>query len=104
DQLQGGLTLGTIANTYNGTASTGNPALKPVKSKNLDLSWEWYYDKESLMSLVLFRKGLDNYAGQTVVPQPLYNLHTPVGGAYYNAALSHGCTVADTSCIRNYIF
>ncbi|GJI88335.1 TonB-dependent receptor [Rugamonas sp. R1(2021)] len=104
DQLQGGLTLGTIANTYNGTASTGNPALKPVKSKNLDLSWEWYYDKESLMSLGLFRKGLDNYAGQTVVPQPLYNLHTPVGGAYYNAALSHGCTVADTSCIRNYIF
>lgn len=104
DQLQGGLTVGTIASTYNGTAATGNPALKPVKSKNLDLSYEWYYDKESLVSLGLFRKGLDNYAGQTVVPQSLYNLHTPVGGAYYNAALAHGCTVADTSCIRNYIF
>jgi TonB-dependent receptor len=103
DQLQGGLTVGTIANTYNGTASVGNPALKPVKSKNLDLSFEWYYDKESLLSLGLFRKGMDNYAGQTVVPQPLYGLHTPVGGAYYNAALSK-CTVADTSCIRNYIF
>jgi TonB-dependent receptor len=104
DQLQGGLNLGTTVSTYNGTASTGNPALKPVKSKNLDLSLEWYYDKESLVSLGLFHKDLDNYAGQTVVPQPLYNLHTPIGGAYYNAALSHGCTVADTSCIRNYIF
>ena len=104
DQLQGGLTVGTIANTYNGTAAVGNPALKPVKSRNLDLSLEWYYDKESLVSLGLFRKGLDNYAGQTVVAQPLYGLHTPVGGAYYNAALAHGCTVADTSCIRNYIF
>ena len=104
DQLQGGLTVGTIASTYNGTASTGNPALKPVKSKNLDLSLEWYYDKESLMSLGLFRKGLDNYAGQTVISQPLYNLHTPVGGAYYKAALAKGCAVADTSCIRNFIF
>jgi TonB-dependent receptor len=104
DQLQGGLTLGTIANTYNGTAATGNPALKPVKSKNLDLSLEWYYDHESLASLGLFHKDLDNYAGQTVVSQPLYNLHTPVGGAYYKAALAGGCTVADTSCIRNFIF
>ena len=103
DQLQGGLTVGTIANTYNGTASTGNPALKPVKSKNLDLSYEWYYDKESLVSLGFFRKVLDNYAGQTVVSQPLYNLHTPIGGAYYNSAVAQGCTVADTNCIRNYI-
>ena len=33
-----------------------------------------------------------------------FNLHTPVGGAYWNAALGSGCTVADTVCIRNYIF
>jgi len=104
DQLQGGLTLGTIANTYNGTASVGNPALKPVKSKNLDLSWEWYYDKESVLSAAYFHKNLDNYAGQTVVSMPQYGLHTPIGGAYYNAAVANGCTVADTTCIRNYIF
>ena len=104
DQLQGGLTLGTIANVFTGgSASVGNPALKPVKSKNLDLSWEWYYDKQSVLSLALFRKQMDNYAGQTLVSQSLYNLHTPVGGAYYKEALSHGCTAADTNCIRNYI-
>ena len=104
DQLQGGLSLGTIASTYNGTASVGNPALKPVKSKNLDLSYEWYYDKQSVFSLALFRKEMDNYAGTIVTPGSLYDLHTPVGGAYYKAALATGgCTVADTNCIRNYI-
>jgi len=33
-----------------------------------------------------------------------FNLHTPVGGAYWNAALGSGCTVSDVVCIRNYIF
>ena len=103
DQMQGSLSLGGTANTYNGTASVGNPALKPVKSKNLDLSAEWYYDKQSVLSVGYFRKQLDNYAGQAVISQSLYGLHTPVGGAYYNAALAHGCGVADTNCIRNYI-
>jgi TonB-dependent receptor len=105
DQLQGGLSLGTTVNYFTGgTASVGNPALKPVKSKNLDLSWEWYYDKQNLLSLAAFHKEMDNYAGQTIVSQPLYNLHTPVGGAYYKAALgTGGCSAADTNCIRNYI-
>jgi TonB-dependent receptor len=104
DQMQGGLTLGTIANVFTGgTASVGNPALKPVKSKNLDLSWEWYYDQQSVLSLALFHKKMDNYAGQTVTSQSLYNLHTPIGGAYYNAAIASGCTAADTNCLRNYI-
>lgn len=104
DQLQGGLTLGTIGNVFTGgTASVGNPALKPVKSKNLDLSWEWYYDQQSVLSVAGFHKKMDNYAGQTVVSQTHYDLHTPVGGAYYNAALASGCSVADTNCLRNYI-
>ncbi|SDH63866.1 TonB-dependent receptor [Duganella sp. OV458] len=104
DQLQGGLTVDTIANVFTGgTASVGNPALKPVKSRNLDISWEWYYDQQSVLSVAAFHKKMDNYAGQTVVSQNLYNLHTPVGGAYYNAALASGCTVADTNCLRNYI-
>jgi TonB-dependent receptor len=104
DQMQGGLTLGTIANVFTGgTASVGNPALKPVKSKNLDVSWEWYYDQQSVLSLAAFHKKMDNYAGQTVTSQSLYDLHTPIGGAYYKAAIASGCTAADTNCLRNYI-
>ena len=33
-----------------------------------------------------------------------FNLNTPVGGTYWNAALANGCAVADTTCLRNYIF
>ena len=33
-----------------------------------------------------------------------FNLHTPVGGAYWNAALADGCAAGDMVCIRNYIF
>jgi len=104
DQMQGGLTLGTIGNVFTGgTASVGNPALKPVKSKNLDLSWEWYYDQQSVLSIAGFHKKMDNYAGQTATSTSLYNLHTPVGGAYYTAARNAGCSAADTNCLRNYI-
>ncbi|HEY0589507.1 MAG TPA: TonB-dependent receptor, partial [Pseudoduganella sp.] len=41
DQIQGGTTLDRLARDFGGTGSQGNPQLKPVKSKNLDLSWEW---------------------------------------------------------------
>ena len=81
DQIQGGQTLDQLVRVNGGTGSQGNPALKPVKSKNLDLSAEWYYSKQSYASLGLFYKDLKDYAGQSVVTAQPFNLHTPVGGA-----------------------
>jgi TonB-dependent receptor len=104
DQITGGQILNTLARVEGGTGSQGNPALKPVKSKNLDLSFEWYYAKQSFASVNAFYKDLDNYAGQSQVVEQPFGLHTPVGGAYWNEALSNGCATADTTCIRNYIF
>ena len=104
DQIQGGQNIDPTANVNGGTGSRGNPALKPVKSKNLDLSAEWYYDKQSVVSLGLFHKKLSNYAGQTVLNEASPNVTTPVGGKYWNAALAAGCTPTDTTCLRNYIF
>jgi TonB-dependent receptor len=104
DQIQGGTTLNSLARANGGTGAAGNPALKPVKSKNLDLSYEWYYGKQNFFSLGYFRKNLENYAGQSMVNATPFNLHTPVGGKYWNAALANGCATADTTCIRNYIF
>jgi TonB-dependent receptor len=50
--------------TDNGTGivniSTGNPALKPRESTNLDASLEWYFSKDALLSVGLFRKELKN--------------------------------------------
>lgn len=104
DQIQGGQTLSGLVRVNGGTGSQGNPALKPVKSKNLDLSFEWYYGKQSFFSAGYFRKNLENYAGQSKITATPFNLHTPVGGAFWNEALAKGCANGDTTCIRNYIF
>ena len=104
DQIQGGTTLNSLVRTDGGTGSAGNPALKPVKSKNIDLSYEWYYGQQNFFSIGYFKKNLENYAGQSQVNATPFNLHTPVGGALWNEALANGCAGADTTCIRNYIF
>jgi len=103
DQIEGGTSFNQTATVRGVTANRGNPALEPVKSKNLDLSAEWYYTKQSMVSLGLFHKNLDNYAGQVVVNEPSTTATTPVGGAYWNAALAAGCVATNTTCMRNYI-
>ncbi len=104
DQIAGGQTLLELGRVIGGDGSQGNPSLKPVHSKNTDLSYEWYYGKQSFFSIGHFRKNLKNYAGTSqFVAQP-FDVHTPVGGAYWNEALANGCATSDTTCIRNYIF
>ncbi|HEX9173994.1 MAG TPA: TonB-dependent receptor [Telluria sp.] len=104
DQIQGGQVLDQLARINGGTGSQGNPALKPVKSKNIDLSYEWYYAPQNFFSIGYFRKDLENYAGQSKVSATPFNLRTPVGGALWKLALANGCGGGDTTCIRNYIF
>jgi len=104
DQLTGGQVLDTQGRVDGGTGRQGNPGLLPVKSKNVDLAWEWYYNKSSFVSIGHFRKSLENYAGQSQETAQPFALRTPVGGAYWNAAISNGCASSDTTCIRNYIF
>lgn len=103
DQIAGGSTYGTTASVTGTTVSRGNPALEPVKSKNLDLSAEWYYNKQSMLSLGLFHKDLTDYTGSTVVAEGSPDATTPVGGKYWNAALAAGCSASNRVCIRNYI-
>ncbi|MCS0589944.1 TonB-dependent receptor [Massilia norwichensis] len=103
DQIAGGSTYGTTASVTGDTVSRGNPALEPVKSKNLDLSAEWYYNKQSMLSLGLFNKNLTDYTGSAVVNENSPNALTPVGGKYWNAALASGCSASNRICIRNYI-
>ena len=104
DQIEGGQSIGATGSVNGITGARGNPALKPVKAKNLDLSAEWYYAKQSVASVGLFYKDLTNYAGQGVAKETISTLRTPVGGDYWNQALSAGgCSAADRQCIREYI-
>jgi len=104
DQIQGGQVLDTLARVNGGTGSQGNPALKPVKSENADVAYEWYYAKQSFFSVGYFHKNLSNYAGQSTIGATPFDLHTPVNGPLWKEAVANGCTDGDATCIRNYIF
>jgi TonB-dependent receptor len=105
DQIQGGYSWGGGNAGVEGLRGTsGNTALRPVKSNNLDLSAEWYYSKQSMVSLGLFHKNLSGFAGSSVLNIPSPTATTMRGGAYFNAATSTGgCAISDSVCIRSYI-
>ncbi|HEY5850478.1 MAG TPA: TonB-dependent receptor, partial [Lysobacter sp.] len=108
--IQGGRTLDQIVRVDGGTGTQGDPTLKPLVSDNFDLSLEWYFAESSYVSVGYFRKDIENYIGTSQIVdvggsdgETPFNLHTPVGGGYWNAALANGCAQADVVCIRNYI-
>ncbi len=98
--------LGSPARFDGGTGSSGDPGLKPLVSKNYDLSYEWYYAEGSYLSVGYFYKKIDNFiASQTIRDVPNAGLTTPAGGAYWNEAIdTGGCAASNRVCIRNYIF
>ncbi len=102
--IQGGQRLANIVRVDGGDGSQGDPSLEPLHSKNFDLSFEWYYGESSYVSAGYFRKNISNFISNTVVEGTPFDLHTPVGGAYWNNALASGCAATDVVCIRNYIF
>jgi len=48
-----------VTNIGYGTASGGNPDLKPTESKNYDFSLEWYFARSSSLYGTLFRRDID---------------------------------------------
>jgi TonB-dependent receptor len=102
--LLGGVTVTSPANFGGGNGSTGNPNLKPLLSKNFDLSLEYYYAKSSYVAGGLFYKKISNFVTSTTVKTAVGNIHTPIGGRYYNAAVASGCSKTDPVCLRKFIF
>ena len=45
----------------NRSFSSGNPLIDPTKSKNLDLSFEWYPSRSSIYAVGLFYKNIDTF-------------------------------------------
>lgn len=102
--LQGGLTLDSLFRIGGGTGSRGNPGLIPYKSKNIDLSAEWYYGRESYVSVGYFHKDVSNFISSTRVDTAAFNLTNPANGPRYDAAIAALGANASTTDIRNYIF
>ena len=97
--MQGGLTVNSPARPNGGsTGASGNPGLLPYKSKNIDLSAEWYYGPSSYISVGYFHKNVSNFIGTTTTQVPEFGLTNPAQGAAYQeavAALGSGATYAE---------
>ena len=104
DDIQGGQTLDALVRQVAGTGSTGNPSLKPLESKNYDLSFEWYYGEGSYASVGYFRKDVENYVAIASRSSTPFDLPHPGNGPWYdecNAATGGG---NDQPAIRECIF
>ncbi|WP_373287715.1 TonB-dependent receptor [Caulobacter rhizosphaerae] len=70
------------------TLTRGNPDLDPMLANNLDLSFEWYPDKETLLSAGFFQKDIKSYIQQTAEVMTWSETGLP------NSLLSNGNTSA----------
>ncbi len=102
--MQGGQTLDQLFRIANGTGSQGNPNLLPYKSNNIDLSAEWYYDKDSYVSLGFFHKSVSNFIASGRVSINAFGLKNPGSGPRYRAAIAALGANAAAVDIRQYIF
>jgi TonB-dependent receptor len=55
------LSPGGSITTSTQTISVGNPYLNPIRANTLDLSFEWYPDKDSLYTISFFEKDIKTY-------------------------------------------
>ena len=101
--MQGGRTIDTLFRVGGGTGAQGNPGLIPYKSKNIDLSAEWYYDRDSYISVGYFHKDVSNFISSTRIDSSAFGLTTPIGGPRWNAALAALGANATVGQIRQYI-
>ncbi|NIJ37159.1 TonB-dependent receptor [Sphingopyxis panaciterrae] len=101
--MQGGRTIDTLFRVGGGTGSLGNPGLIPYKSKNIDLSAEWYYGRDSYLSVGYFHKDVSNFISSTRIDYNSPGITTPVNGPRWQAALAALGADATLGEIRQYI-
>jgi TonB-dependent receptor len=70
------------------TANGGNALLQPYTSDNLDLGAEWYYARNSYVSVGLFLKEVTNFIVQSTSTQNLNGVMDPVTGKLANFAVT----------------
>ena len=102
--MQGGRTIDVLFRVGGGTGAQGNPGLIPYKSKNIDLSAEWYYAPDSYVSVGYFHKDVKNFISSTRIDSNAFGLTTPVGGPRWNAAIAAIGADATIAQIRQHIF
>jgi TonB-dependent receptor len=57
----GSLTPGGSADGFNYKVTSGNPFLEPYRARNYDLSLEWYFAPQAVLSVALFKKDVSTF-------------------------------------------
>jgi iron complex outermembrane recepter protein len=57
----GSLTPGGSADGFNYRVTSGNPFLEPYRATNYDLSFEWYFARQAVLSVALFKKDVHTF-------------------------------------------
>lgn len=79
----------------NFTASIGNVNLEPFRAKTYDLSIEWYFAEESLLSFAAFYKDIDTYI--QIIRQDLpYSALTALNPSAFDPAFCTGVCTSST--------
>ncbi len=102
--IQGGTTLNSLVRRSFGNAASGDPGLKPLESKNIDFSAEWYYAEGSYISAGYFHKKVDNYVGITTVNGTPFDIPHPGNGLWYDECNAATGNASDQNAIRECIF
>jgi len=76
-QLNPGLSLSAQTGTLLGSGSEGNPNLAPVKSDNVDLSLEYYFGPQNVLTGAVFYRDISGYI-------QIDNFPEAIGGITYN--------------------
>lgn len=74
------LSMGNIQRVGSLVATSGNPALTPYDSVNIDLSAAWYYGPNSYLSINAFNKEVSNFVVQGSTRQGLNGVLDPSTG------------------------
>jgi TonB-dependent receptor len=62
----GNLTPGGTLDNFNRKYTAGNPGLNPFRATAKDVSVEWYFAEESLLSLAVFQKDIESFPQKSI--------------------------------------
>ena len=83
------------------SVTAGNPNLDPFLAKAYDLSFEYYFNKDSLISLALFRKDIDTFVQTKQINSVFHNNSFGIPDSVAQAACNGqtGCDVTTTNWV-----
>jgi TonB-dependent receptor len=79
---------GSTINNFTPGGNQNNPGILPLESDNFDISLEYYFSDTGYVSVGAFQKNVENFIGNTIVPQNLYGIRNQTGGPRAQQALA----------------